>query len=129
MSMDEHEEKFENYLRGFQPRRPRALAFPQTAAPTWIRRLAAATILAIAFLSSMWFLSHSPSSMRVEVVAKKQNGPSPEEFEKNNLSLVPLTRLALEDSARLDVTLTNASRNVLPDPRRNDNALRSLAKE
>jgi hypothetical protein len=127
--MDRHEEKFENYLRGFQPRRPRALAFPQTGAPAWIRRLAAASIVAIAITSSILFLSRRPGSMRVEVVAKKQNGPSPEEFETNNLSLVPLTRLALEDSARLDLALTNASRNVLPDPRRNDSALRSLAKE
>lgn len=129
MTMDEREEKFESYLRGFQPRRPRALPFPQTAAPAWIWRLAAATILAIAFLSSMWFLSHGLSSTRIEVVATKQNGPSPEEFETKNLSLVPLTRLALGDSARLDVALTNASRNVLPDLRRNDSALRLLAKE
>jgi hypothetical protein len=127
--MDEHEEKFESYLRGFQPHRPRALPFPRAAAPVRIRRLAAASIVAIAITSSILFLSRRPGPMRVEVVAKKQNGPSPERFETNDLSLVPLTRLALEDSARLDVALTNASRNVLLDPRRNDSALRSLAKE
>ena len=127
--MDGQEEKFESYLRGFQPRRPRALPFPQAAAAVWIRRLAAAAILTIATVSSIWFVSRRPGATIVAGTAKNQSDLSPAEFEPNTLSLVPLTRLALEDSARLDVALTNASRNVLPDPRRNDNALRSLAKE
>jgi hypothetical protein len=127
--MDEHEEKFESYLRGFQPRRPRALPFPQTAAPVWIWRLAAATILAIAFLSSMWFVSRRSGTLRIEVATRKLDALSTEEFEPNTLSLVPVTRLALEDPAQLDVTLTNASRGALPDLQRNESALRLLAKE
>jgi hypothetical protein len=127
--MDGQEEKFESYLRGFKPRRPRALPFLGTAAPVWVRRLAAACIVAIAILASIWFQSRRPGATGVEVVSRKQNDPSAVECKANTLSLISLTRLALEDSARLDETLTSSSPSVLPDVRRNDRALRLLVEE
>ncbi len=126
--MSEKHEQFENFLREFQLRRPRALPAPQTDSAVWKRRLAAAAIVAIATGSSLWFISRPFDPHREESVVKL-----PTSRAKNTaaqpLALLPLTRLALEDPSRLDAALTEASRNVLTDLRRDDSTLRALAKD
>jgi hypothetical protein len=119
--MKEHDEQFENFLREFQPRRPRALPAPLAVKPIWLRRLVAAAVIAVSLGVSLWSLWRK-SPPRKDLTAAKTTQALP-------LSLLPLTQLALEDPTRLDAVLTEASRHVLPSLRGSESTLRALAKE
>src|SRR5258706_11076784 len=121
--MDENDEQFENYLREFEPRGPRALEPKrQPALDSW-RRLAAAAGVMIALGTSVWLVLHSSGRQQFQTVAvDKATVHVP-------LSIVPLTKLAATDPARLDAELSAASRQVLPDFRGDKSTLRVLAKE
>jgi hypothetical protein len=127
--MKEHDEQFENYLREFQPRRPRALPAPLATKPIWPRRLAAAAVIAVSLgisLGSLW--RKSPPHTDLTAARSTQVLPGAKSAPVS-LSLLPLTQLALEDPARLDTVLTEASRHVLPSLRGSESTLRALAKE
>ena len=128
--MEEHDEQFEDFLREFAPRRPRALPAVGAAAPAKWRRLAAAAAIAVAIGSSTWFVLRKPSPHQAD---RRLAPPVPSEQVAGSaaqpLALLPLTRLALTDPDRLDAELATASRTVLPDLRRSDSTLRVLAKE
>jgi hypothetical protein len=122
--MDGNDEQFENYLREFEPRRPRASQPKrQPALGSW-RRLAAAAGVMIALGTSVWLALHSPGRRNFQVVTVDTAGRV-----HVPLSIVPLTKLAATDPARLDAELTAASRQVLPDFRGDKSTLRVLAKE
>jgi hypothetical protein len=122
--MDENDEQFENYLREFEPRGPRALEPKrQPALDSW-RRLAAAAGVMIALGTSLWLVLHSPRWQALQTVTVGTPRPV-----RVPLSIVPLTKLAATDPARLDAELTAASRQVLPDFRGDKSTLRVLAKE
>jgi hypothetical protein len=129
MTMDQHDRHFESVLREFQPRRPRALPALQTTAPAWTQRLAATAVLATAFGCSLWFLFRKPSPDETASPATQETAALAGHSGEHAPALVPLTRLALEDPVRLDATLAEASRNLLPDLRRKNSTLRVLAKE
>ena len=123
--MDQHDRHFESFLRGFEPRRPRALPTPHGQA----RRLAAAFAVAAAFGCSLWFLFRGSSPDHTASLVPKETAAMAERGPERLPPLVPLTRIGLQDPVRLDATLTEASRRTLPDLRSKDSMLRLLAKE
>ena len=126
--MDRNDEQFENYLREFELRRPRALASQnETAVASW-RRLAAAAGVMVALGTSLWLVMHSPERQELKIATKDAAGLAKKTV-RTPLSLLPFTRLAVTDPARLDAELSAASRQVLPDFRSDASTLRVLAKE
>ena len=127
--MKEHDEQFVNFLREFQPRRPSALPPAFAGKSIWQRRLYAAAIMMVTIGLSLWLLGQgSPSHKNLSASGNAQVLPDARPAPKT-LSLLPLTQLALEDPARLDTVLTEASRKVLPSLRGSESTLRVLAKE
>jgi hypothetical protein len=127
--MNEHDAQFENFLREFHPRQPRALPAASAAESICQRRLYAVAVMTVIIGFSLWFLPQgSPSHKDLTAAGNTQvlpdARPAPE-----TLSIFPLTQLALEDPARLDSVLTEASRKVLPSFQGSESTLRVLAKE
>ena len=127
--MDHDDEQFENYLREFQPRPPRALPDMFTEGEMQWRRLAAAAAITIALVTSAWFAVERPAAKQDQVVERKASAERATEAAFVRLSIVPLTELAIDDPGRFDAALNTASRRVLPDFRGGDSTLRVLAKE
>jgi len=127
--MENNDRKFEEYLREFQPRKPRALPDQIVLRQVWPRRLAAAAAIAISLGASMWFVLKKRELNSVEVVEKKSTSMGEARPPARLLALVPLTQLALQDPEQLDAQLTAASQTVLPDFRGSNSTLRVLAKE
>jgi len=120
--MDGNDEKFENYLREFEPRRPRAFGEPKRrSAPVSWRRLAAAAGVMIALGTSLWLVLHSPRRQGFQTISADNAAV------RIRLSIVPLTKLAEADPAQLDAEMAIASRQVLPDFRAEESTLRVLA--
>ena len=115
--MDRRDEQFESFLREFRPRLPRALPVVVRARAAWMPRLAAAAIVLVALGVSFLTLSRKPST------------PNGTNREGSKLSPAALTRLALEDPARLDAVLDSSGRSALPRFDNKDSALRVLTKE
>jgi hypothetical protein len=114
-------EQLENFLKEFQPRRPRALP---VARQVWLRRFAvAAAAIAIFLGGSLWVALKKVAGPRVDLAVKTEPQVRPP------MELLPLTRLALEDPARMDEVLSAASREMLPDLQGSDSTLRVLATE
>jgi len=127
--MENNDREFEEYLREFQPRRPRALPEQIVQRRVWPRRLAAAAAIAISLGASMWFIRKKSEIKSGEVVARNSTSMPEPKWPARSLALVPLTQLALQDPERLDEQLAAASPNVLPDFRGSNTTLRVLAKE
>jgi len=127
--MDQHDEQFESFLREFEPRRPRALPTPRASRSIWISRLAAAAAMAMAFGSSLWFLSRPAEWRTFQNTANTASAKITPEASTRNLSMVELTRLAVEDPARLHALLDASSQNHLPRFDQENSALHVLAKE
>jgi hypothetical protein len=127
--VEKHDERFENFLREFQPRRPRALPVPLAAKPIWPRRLAAAAVIAVSLCVSLWSLWRDSPPHKDSTAAKTTQALPDAKSAPASLSLLPLTQLAIEDPARLDAVLTEASRHVLRSLQGSESTLRALAKE
>jgi hypothetical protein len=132
--MDENSDRFENFLREFRPRHPRALPAATAQGTTSVRpatrsrsrRIAAAAALAIALGSSTWFVlrtkfprrtAESPAFQPVAIAQPERVAP------------FALRQLALSDPHQLDIALTQASRSSLCDVRDTTRALHALANE
>ncbi|HKV26231.1 MAG TPA: hypothetical protein VJN93_16665 [Candidatus Acidoferrum sp.] len=126
--MNENQDRFENFLREFEPRRPRPLE--RRAAhrlPVW--RLAAAAVILLAMGAGFWSVhrkknlevAQSPREKTLVLPATETSNPEP--------LLLPLTELALNDPEQLDAELAKASRKLLPNFRKGESTLRVLAKE
>jgi len=127
--MENNDREFEEYLREFQPRTPRALPEQIVVRQVWPRRIAAAAVIAISLGASMWFIRKKSEIKSGEVVARNSTSMPEPKWPARSLALVPLTQLALQDPERLDEQLAAASPNVLPDFRGSNTTLRVLAKE
>lgn len=125
-----NDEQFENYLREFEPRRPRALPAQSWGKPEqWrLRRLAAAAALVIAMGSALWLAvrQHRQGASNLAITMAPISEPKPATA---HLSLSQLNQMALGDPALLDEELAKDSREVLPDFRSEGSTLRVLAKE
>ncbi|HET7258951.1 MAG TPA: hypothetical protein VFI75_04480 [Candidatus Acidoferrum sp.] len=122
--MNEPDGKFENFLREFRPRRPRALP-SDSARELWMRRLAAAAVLAISLGGVTWFAF---SNKRSASVSQLPAAPTQGQDEWRQLSLIQWTRLAEQDPGALEVKLNEASRKSLPAFNEANSSLRALAK-
>ena len=127
--MENNDSKFEEYLREFQPRRPRALPEQIVQRQVWSRRIAAAAAIAISLGASLWFARKKHELKSREVVAKNSTNIPEAKSPAPSSALLPLTQLALQDPEQLDAQLTAASPTVLPDFRSSNSTLRVLAKE
>lgn len=119
--MNEREQlELENYLREFQPRMPRAL--PATnPAQTW-RRLAAAVALFFLCAASIRSVYQGQGPKRAGLTTStKEVKPRP--------SSRLLTKLALENPARLEAALYSETSNTLQRFDGPESALRVLSKE
>lgn len=124
--MSREYEKFEDYLREFEPLKPGALRDGRESWLRW-RRLAAVAAVLVATGGSAW-MAHTrkaPDTKHGEFVGQ---AITPEHGERHQFTLGELKRLA-EESEQLESVLVNASRRELPDFRENTSALRFLAKE
>jgi hypothetical protein len=124
--MNREYEKFEDYLREFEPLKPGALRDGRESWLRW-RRLAAAAALLVATGASAWMaLTRSAQDTKQgEFVGQ---ATIPEHRERHQFTLGELKRLT-EESEQLESVLVSASRRELPDFRENKSALRFLAKE
>jgi hypothetical protein len=123
--MDKDQVEFENYLREFEPRRPRALT--PLLEPGWsIRRLTAAAVVVVFLTVSIWLLGRKSDHVLKGVSGTSDRSTTLEVYGAAPLSLVRLTHLALEDPAGLDRELSAASRKILPNFRRAPVTLNTL---
>jgi hypothetical protein len=118
-----YDEQFENYLREFRPKRPRALPPLVETKDLW-RRFAAAAGILIVVGASTWFATHQRRSAEVERRRYRES-----KARGGRLSLLSLTHIAVEDPVRLEAVLAQESVKILPDFRNKDSTLRVLAKE
>jgi len=123
------EEQFEEYLREFQPRRPRALPGPAIHRQVWPRRLAAAAAITIALGAWLCSVRQKPAGQEARNVTSNRPVVSEQQRPRRPLSIVVLTHLAVENPAGLDAALVAAQKNRLPRFDRKDSALRILGKE
>jgi hypothetical protein len=110
---------FENFLREFEPRRPRAL--PQAADGPRTRRMAAGIAAAVLCAGAWWATLQSSKGDLLPAGSPFIQGAP--------LSTLGLTRLALEEPDEFDAALTATSRESLVGFDSSNSALRSLAKE
>jgi hypothetical protein len=124
--MNQEDHNFENYLREFKPRQPRALPEITVSRQWHWQRLAAAAVIVVACGSAIWFTNerHEQSSLQ----GLQQRVPSASPAIRAQ-SYAALQRLALEDPARFDAALSAASQNILPRFDKQDSTLRVLAKD
>jgi hypothetical protein len=126
--MDGNNERFQSYLREFEPRRPRTL--PEASAPALLewRRLAAAAALIVTVSGSVWFVARRAAPDQFNVRPARTFGPETK-LASRDLSVWRLNQIALSNSAGLDAELTEKSREVLPNFQGAASTLRVLAKE
>jgi hypothetical protein len=126
--MAEKDEQLETYLREFVPRRPRALPEGGGARRESWGRFAAVAALLIAVASSAWFAMHGYRQVGID---RRDTKAALRETKLATVHFTPaqLNEMALQEPARFDAELTQASREVLPDFRGQASTLRVLAKE
>jgi hypothetical protein len=122
--MNENDRQFEDFLREFKPRRPRAL--PEGGAIGLLpRRLAAAAVLVVSLGSMAWFAFNNKrattSQLSSDQLTHRQSDPP-------KLTLIQWTHLAEQDPKALEANLNEASRRSLPGFNDPNSSLRVLAK-
>jgi hypothetical protein len=114
------EQSFEAYLREFQPVTPGPLRF--VARPNLgPRRAAAVAIAAVVIAVLCWVAIGRNSPANLEPTSTKRQVPM--------ISVRELTRIALDDPARVDVRIDEAAPAVLPCCQGSRSSLAALAKE
>jgi hypothetical protein len=126
--MNGDEQKFENFLRGFEPRRPRPLPLVTGMWPDG-RRLAAAAVMLLAAGWSLWvgFRSYRTKFADLHPVTMQERGSVASAVPMT--SSVVLARAALEDQDQFDMQMNDIAPRTLPRFDRADSSLRALAKE
>ena len=121
--MNNNDPGFENFLREFEPLRPRALPGGSVSNLQW-RRFAAAAVLVLSLGSVTWFGFHNNRP----TTAPPSTDQTQREEEWRKFSLIQWTRLAEEDPRGFDAELNEASRESLPGFHEVNSSLRALAK-
>jgi hypothetical protein len=133
--MDQNDHELETFLREFTPRQPRALPTVPAEIPAHVRdhhrgqRIAAAVLLTIAGSASVWLASRQNASNSFSTVLPTATPSKAGAPEKSFPSLVLLERLALEDPAQFDATMSEASRRILQHVNDSEPVLRTFAKD
>ena len=117
--MNGEKQKFESYLRSFQPTPPRPL--PLAAYASFGPRRVGATAIAVMLIGVISWLAVERAPIGLKAPAK---GPS-----SLPISVASLTRLALDDEHTLDVRMDEAAPVILPCCRAPQSSLAALAKE
>jgi hypothetical protein len=123
--------QFENYLREFEPRQPRALpSSARLASSNWRRLVATATVL-VACSFGAWLARRArPLAETSSNSSRAATGESVlKQFASNGSSLIILTRLATQEPLDFEAILNEQSRQVLIRFDQASGALRVLAKE
>ncbi len=123
------EKDVEKYLGEFRARAVRPLEIGRPKAPAWIRRLAAAAVLAVLAGGGAWFVAHS---QKVQSGASETVAPKTEitvVFTESKLPMLQMTKLAVEDPDKLDALLGPTPRHNFSDVEGKKSMLGTLAKE
>jgi len=123
-----NEQQFENYLKEFELKKPRAL--PELEAPpaNW-RRLAAAAAVVLLCGTSLWRGLREKPTVRIASSDIPQKSTTDKTAGEPKKTVLELRKVALEDSARFEVMLARESQVALPGFSARDSALRALTKE
>lgn len=111
-----NEEQFENYLREFEPKKPRALPAFEVLGVKW-RRLAAAAAIVLVCGSSLW------------IGWKEKQAEKTSEQSSAWKKRIVLTNRALENPQSLEAVLEEQTKGSLPRMDEQESTLRVLAKE
>ena len=111
-----NEKQFENYLREFQPKKPRALTALR-AVPTKWRRLAAAAAIVLVCGASLW------TGLKEKQVEKNSEPAGAWKIR------IVLTNRVLENPGSLEAALEEQTKGSLPRMDGQESTLRVLAKE
>ncbi len=123
------DEKFEAFLREFQPRPPAPLRMESRPGTFAFRRLLAAAVVILAASASWWLAARRPNrTQSPDVKSPTRSSPVPPAMAEPS-SLLEWTRLAQQDPRQLDAVLDAASRKLLPGFQGNASALAPLAKD
>jgi hypothetical protein len=126
--MNADDRQFEEFLRGFEPQRPKALPSVQAPRHEW-RRWAAAAAMVVAVGGSIWMTLRGPRAPALQhprpaPTDSREQLPAP----RLNLSTA-LARTALEHPAEFDAQMNAAAPLTLPRFDREDSSLRALSRE
>jgi hypothetical protein len=124
--MNVDDQRLEEFLRGFEPRRPRPLP---VVSGIWHdgRRLASAAVMLVAVGASLWMVFRSPqtkSADRRPVATQDHRGTT---NAVRSISSTAWTRAALEDRDEFDAQMNDIAPRTLPRFDRPDSSLRGLA--
>jgi|SRR5271163_1226008 len=122
--MNENDRQFEDFLREFKPRRPRALPGDRSI-ELHSRRLAAAAVLVVSLGSVVWFAFNNK---RLATAQRSSDHLAQRQGDQPKLTLIQWTRLAEENPRAFDAQLSEASRKSLPGFNEANSSLRALAK-
>lgn len=126
--MTEDQLKFEDFLRGFEPRRPRPL--PPVAAAWYESRWLAAAAVVLAVLGGLtWAELGSIRRRGAERLPRVDQNSRRTTRMAPALSSVALTRMALEDGKQFDIQMNEMAPSTLPRCDRTTSSLRLLAEE
>jgi hypothetical protein len=127
--MNTDDREFEEFLRGFEPQRPKALPAIQAPRAEWRRWAAAAALVLVALGGSLWIAFRGPRSSALAHLrpasAESRVQPPPLPL---NLS-ADLTRAALEHPDEFNAQMNAAAPRCLPRFDREDSSLRALSRE
>jgi hypothetical protein len=126
--MNEENQKFENFLRGFEPRLPRPLPVDSRSRYDWGRLVAAAMILT-AVGASLSLVFRSPRARFADQHPAMAHESSDTLINTPMMSSPTLTRAALADRGEFDIETNHIAPGTLPRFDRTDSSLRALAKE
>jgi hypothetical protein len=129
-----NDEKFENYLREFEPKKPRALPLlpMEQKANTQFsgrKRLAAAAAVVLVCGVSLWTGLRERPSVRATQRVAAENFEMEKNAEAPKRTVFEWTKAALEDSEQFEATMSRESQRILPRFDLRDSALRVLTKE
>ena len=110
-----NEEPFENYLRRFEPRRPRTLPAVEHAPHSPLRWPVAAALMVLAMGLAFWN-GTDPIALRTSGTGGASGGPGSafEDRAAGFASIGRVNELLRRDPAQFDAQLTEASRRLLP---------------
>jgi len=119
--------KFEEFLREFEPIRPKPLPVIAAGHQTW-RRWAAAAVIFAAASTSLWLGSERTVRKVARHDATNKNTPLVPPT-MHAISSTMLTRAALEDREQFETETDALARSSLPGFEGNDSTLSALAKQ